>query len=209
MLLESFGFNRLSRSGVCVISLSFLIRKIRYVIRKEVPMKTLFVLFVAFAGIHASAASFEINGKKVSIEVPKSWEAVKDLFGIPLAILGPWANESRPVLSILPTGVTTDKMPEEKFKKLFEDFKKDKDQWVQSHKGELLSYEPTTEVVLSTDLKGHYIGAEFKINAVHFIERSYYLYCKKDLYNLKYSIRDEHRKYLKDLQKMVQEFKCE
>jgi hypothetical protein len=171
---------------------------------------TIFVaLLFAISSFEVSAAGFEIAGKKLSIEVPKSWEAVKDLFGIPLAILGPWANESRPVLSILPTGVTAEKMPEEKFKKLFADFKKDKDQWVQSHKGELLSYESTTEVVFSSDLQGHYIGAEFKINGVHFIERSYYLYCKKDLYNLKYSIRDEHRKYLKDLQKMVQEFKCE
>ncbi len=172
-------------------------------------MKIFVALFVAFSSFAVSAASFEVVGKKVSIEVPKNWEAVKDLFGIPLAILGPWANESRPVLSVLPTGVTSEKMPEEKFKKLFDDFKKEKDEWVQSHKGELLAYEPTTEVVFQSDLKGHFIGAEFKINGVHFIERSYYLYCKKNLFNLKYSIRDEHRKYLKDLQKMVQEFKCE
>ncbi len=172
-------------------------------------MKIFVALLIAASSFAASAASFDLSGKKVSVEVPKNWEAVKDLFGIPLAILGPWANESRPVLSVLPTGVTTEQMPEENFKKLFDDFKKEKDEWVKSHKGELLSYEPKTEVVLQSDLKGHYIGAEFKINAVHFIERSYYLYCKKNLYNLKYSIRDEHRKYLKDLQKMVQEFKCE
>jgi hypothetical protein len=172
-------------------------------------MKKLLLMTAALTSLTAGAASYEVAGKKVSVAVPKNWEAVKDVFGIPLAILGPWANESRPVLSILPTGVTSEKMPEEKFKKLFDDFKKEKDEWVRSHKGELLSYEPTKSVDLRKDLRGHYIGAEFKINGVHFIERSYYLYCKNDLFNLKYSIRDEHRKYVNELQKMVEEFKCE
>lgn len=173
-------------------------------------MKLLIISALLSFGAYAKEENFTLtSGKKVTVDVPQNWETAKDLFGIPLAVLGPWANESRPVLSILPTNVKSSKMPEAEFKKLFTDFKKEKDEWVKSHKGELVSYEPTTSVEFRKDLKGHYIGAEFKINDVHFIERSYYLYCKDELYNLKYSMRDEHRKYTKDLQKMVEAFKCE
>jgi hypothetical protein len=172
-------------------------------------MKMLLIASLLSFGAYAKVENFTLtSGKKVTVDVPANWEAAKDLFGLPLTILGPWANESRPVLTIVPTGVKSSKMPEADFKKLFTDFKKEKDEWVQSHKGELVSYEPVTSVEYK-GLKGHFIGAEFKINNVLFIERSYYLYCKEELYNLKYSMRDEHRKYTKDLQKMVEAFKCE
>jgi hypothetical protein len=172
-------------------------------------MKLLLVAALFSCGVHAKVEKFTLtSGKKVTVDIPKNWESAKDLFGIPLAILGPWENESRPVLSVLPTSVKSSKMPENEFKKYFSDFKKEKDEWVKSNNGQLLSYEPVTSVELKHS-KGHFIGAEFKINNVHFIERSYYLYCKEELYNLKYSIRDEHRKYIKDLQKMVEDFKCE
>lgn len=158
----------------------------------------------------AKTETFELaSKKKVTVTYPGSWEAIRELYGIPLAILGPYANESRPVLSILPTNVKEKDHPEKDFKKIFEDFKKEKEEWVKSHKGTLLKYEPVTEVAPRKDLKGHFIGAEFKINGIHFIERSYYLYCKGEVYNLKYSIRDEHRKYIKDLQEMIGDFKCE
>lgn len=172
-------------------------------------MKLLFLLSLLSFGLEAKVESFTLSGgKKVSVDVPEKWESAKDLFGIPLAVLGPWANESRPVLSILPTNVKKEMKSPEEFKKFFEDFKKEKEEWVQSHNGELLKYEPATSVDLKKDLVGHFIGAEFKINNIHFIERSYYLYCNGELFNLKYSIRDEHRKYTGDLQKMVEGFKC-
>lgn len=167
-----------------------------------------FLLMVSF-GVQAKIQSFDLEGKKVSVEVKDNWEAAQELFGIPLAVLGPWANDSRPVLSILPTNLKKKNAPAEEFKKLFEDFKKEKDEWVQSHNGELLSYEPVKSVKFRDDLFGHYIGAEFKINSIHFIERSYYLYCKGEVFNLKYSMRDEHRKYTEDLQNIVEGFKCE
>ena len=173
-------------------------------------MKILIVLCLFSYGAFAKVQTFTLEGgKKVSVNVKEDWEAAQDLFGIPLTVLGPWANESRPVVTILPTELTQKDISEAEFKKHFENFKKEKDEWVQSHSGELLSYEPATSVEFRKDLLGHFIGAEFKINNIHFIERSYYLYCKGEVFNLKYSMRDEHRKYIQDLQKVVEEFKCE
>lgn len=172
-------------------------------------MKILCLMVLLSFGAHAKIQSFTLEGgKKVSVNVMENWEAAQELFGIPLAVLGPWANESRPVVSILPTKMKKEDISKEEFKKYFEDFKKEKEEWVQSHSGSLISYEPATSVEYG-NLAGHYIGAEFKINNIHFIERSYYLYCKGEVYNLKYSMREEHRKYTKDLQKIVEEFKCE
>ena len=173
-------------------------------------MKWPFLALILCSTAFAKTASFELKDqKKVTITHPEGWETIKELYGIPLAVLGPYANESRPVLSILPTNVKKSKHPEKEFQKLFADFKTEKEEWVKSHDGKLLKYEPSTEVELRKDLKGHYIGAEFEMNKIHFIERSYYLYCKDEVYNLKYSIRDEHRKFIKDLQKMIGDFKCE
>ncbi len=150
------------------------------------------------------------KGKKVTVNVPEGWESADDLFGIPLTVLGPWANESRPVLLFLFTNLTEKSFAKTDFQNLFKDFQKEKDEWVKSHKGELVKYEPTTQVdYKKTGINGHFIGAEFKINDINFIERSYYLYCKGEVYNLKYSIRDEHKKYVPALQKMVEDFKCE
>jgi hypothetical protein len=166
---------------------------------------SLFVCSLAFG----KTQSFKLEGNHpVTVTFPDSWEAVRDLFGIPLAVLGPYENDSRPVLSILPTTLKKSQTSETEFQKVFVDFKKEKDEWVQSHKGQLISYEPMKAVDFGKELKGHFIGAEFKINDVHFIERSYYLWCKDEVYNLKYSIRNEHKKYLNELQKMVGEFKC-
>lgn len=173
-------------------------------------MKLLLLLCLFSFGVHAKIQSFTLEGgKKVSVDVKENWETAQDLFGIPLTVLGPWENESRPVVTILHTELKKEDLSEAEFKKYFENFKKEKEEWVQSHSGELLSYEPVKSVEFRKDLLGHYIGAEFKINNIHFIERSYYLYCKGEVFNLKYSMRDEHRKHTKDLQKVVEDFKCE
>jgi hypothetical protein len=173
-------------------------------------MKWLFIALILSPSAFSKTVTFELEQKKkVTVTHPESWETVKDLYGIPLTVLGPYANESRPVLSILPTNLREEKHSPKEFQKLFEDFKKEKDEWVSGHKGTLLKYEALTLVEPRKDLKGHFIGAEFAINGIHFVERSYYLYCKSEVYNLKYSIRDEHRKYIKDLQQMIGDFKCE
>ena len=173
-------------------------------------MKLILLLSLLSFGAYAKVQTFTLEGgKTVMLNVKEDWETAKELFGIPLAVLGPWANESRPVLSVLPTKLKQKDVSESEFKKLFEDFKKEKQEWVESHSGELVNYEPVTSVEFNKNLLGHYIGAEFKINNIHFIERSYYLYCNGEVYNLKYSMRDEHRKYTKDLQNLVEGFKCE
>ncbi|MFL5784652.1 MAG: hypothetical protein ACJ76H_08595 [Bacteriovoracaceae bacterium] len=171
-------------------------------------MKVLLLLVLSFSSAWASVQSFVIQDKKISIDVPGGWQGVKDLYGLPLVVLGPWENSSRPAISWMYTGMTKKIMKEDEFRKIFTGFKEDKESWLKEHSGKLLKFEQPTEKSFSKDLSGHFIGAEFVVNDIHFIERSYYLYCKDEVYNVKWSIRDEHRKYLAEIDKIVGSTKC-
>ncbi len=171
-------------------------------------MKVLFLLILYCFSAWANVQTQTIQDKKITIDVPQGWESVRDLYGLPLVVLGPWENKSRPAISWMYTGMTSKIMKGSEFQKLFTDFKKDKEDWLKGHAGKLLKFEEATPAKYSKDLSGHFVGAEFVVNDIHFIERSYYLYCSDEVYNVKYSIRDEHRKYLTSIDKIVGSLKC-
>ncbi len=176
-------------------------------------LSTLLVIFYASiaASVAISPLTYQdqlIQEKKIKIGLPKGWEAVKNLYGLPLVALGPWENKSRPAISWMYTGMTTKIMKDAEFQKLFVDFKKDKEEWLKGHAGTLKKFEGPTPSDFKNKLRGHYIGAEFVVNDIHFIERSYYLYCNDEVYNVKWSIREEHSKYIKDIDQIVGSLQC-
>lgn len=171
-------------------------------------MKVLLLILLCSLPAWAKVQDHVVQDKKIKIEVPEGWEAVRDLYGLPLVVLGPWANKSRPAISWMYTGMTSKIMKPEEFKKLFTDFKKDKEDWLKGHNGKLVKFEEATPADFPTKIKGHFIGAEFVVNDIHFAERSYYLYCNDQVFNVKWSIRDEHRAYLKDINKIVGSLQC-
>ncbi len=173
-----------------------------------VKLCLLLAIFIS-TPLMAGQEKFQINERSISLNVPSGWEAVKDLFGMPLVILGPMENEARPAIMFLSLKLTPKEFDQDTFPTLFQDFKLKKEDWLKSHKGELLSFEPATAIELRKDLKGHFIGAKFKINEIEFIERSYFLSCKNNIFNVKYSLRQTHEKYLPVLQKLAGEFVCE
>jgi hypothetical protein len=172
-------------------------------------MKAVFLLmFVLCSAANAAVETHVIQEKKIQIDVPKEWETVKDLYGLPLVALGPEEDETRPAIAFSFTGMTKKIMKVESFQKLFTDFRKEKETWVQKHKGKLIKFEEMTPVKTTGDIHGHYIGAEFLVEDTHFVERSYYLYCKDEVYHVKWSMRDEHRKHMKDIDQITRSFSC-
>lgn len=126
-----------------------------------------------------------------------------------MVALGPWNGESRPAMSFVFTGMNKKKLSASDFQKIFSEMKADKEDWVKGeHKGELVKFENLKEVKVGSN-SGYFIGAEFKINGIHFIERSYYLACKDEYYNLKYNIRHEHLKHQEAIMEIVESFKCD
>jgi hypothetical protein len=158
----------------------------------------------------AWAETFQLpKARPFKIEIPAGWKAAPNLFGIPLAILGPQSQEKRPVLSVYPGELHSKTISEEKLQSLFVDFKKEKEQWMKEEGGELKSFEPLTKVNFSKAVRGHYIGAEYVLNKEHFLERSYYLYCQGELFNLKYTFRSDQLAHLQAALKMVENFTCD
>jgi hypothetical protein len=171
-------------------------------------VKALILFVLLCSSSWATVQEHTIQDKKIRINILSAWEPVKDLYGLPLVVLGPWENKSRPAITWVFTGMNAKHMTPEEFRKLFVTFKKEKEDWLKGHSGRLLKFEEATPIQFSPKLKGHFIGAEFMVSDVHFIERSYYLYCKDEVYNVKWSIRDEHRKFMKDLTSIVGSLEC-
>jgi hypothetical protein len=171
-------------------------------------MRVLLLLILCCSSSWAKVQEHVIQGKTISIDVPAEWETVKELYGMPLSALGPEENGLRPAMSFSFTGMTKKIMTVEKFQSLFKDFKQTKTKWVNKYKGKLLMFEEMTPVTFSKDIQGHFIGAEFIVDDITFAERSYYLYCKDEVYHVKWLIRDEQRKHMKDIEQILRSFSC-
>lgn len=171
-------------------------------------MKVLLLLILSCSFSWAKVEEFEIQGKKISIDVPAEWQTVKELYGMPLSALGPEENGLRPAMVFSFMGMNSKIMSPEKFQSIFKDFKTSKQKWVDKYKGKLLMFEEMTPVEFSKDVKGHFIGAEYIVDDIIFIERSYYLYCKSDVFHVKWNIREEHKKHMKDIERILRSFSC-
>lgn len=166
------------------------------------------LLMTSFA--YGKTESFVLpKSKPFKMNISDGWRAVPNLFGIPLAILGPELKDKRPVLSVYPGEANSKAISRTDLESLFVDFKKEKELWMQDEGGTLKSYEPITKVSFSKNLSGHFIGAEYVLEGETFVERSYYLYCKEELYNLKYTFRNDQLTHLKSAQQMVENFQCD
>lgn len=171
-------------------------------------MPVIFLLLCLSLTAFAKVEVHALEKKKVTIDVPENWESVKDLFGLPLTVLGPWENSARPAMSFLYTGMEEKKFPKSEMEKLFTTYKSDKKEWTEAKEGKLLSLDLLTPVKMGSN-SGYFVGSEFEINNLHFIERSYYIACGGFFYNIKYSIRKSQQKYISDLEKIIGSFKCD
>jgi hypothetical protein len=47
----------------------------------------------------------QVKNGLISLLIPPQWHSTKDLFGVPLTLLGPETDGARPVILFTPTGV--------------------------------------------------------------------------------------------------------
>lgn len=178
----------------------------------DLPLKSLFLLCLLLSSaLQAVTQSFTLTKKqlKVKLDIPETWSANKDLFGLPLVLSGPMVGDTRPVISILPTQLTTKQVTPEQFKNMFSTYPDDRQKWIAGHKGTLLSLDPVQELTWKGNQKVSRVGSRYLINDISFEEGSYYLFCGGELYNLKYSMRDDHKMYAKDILAIIESFTCQ
>jgi len=170
--------------------------------------------------------SFELHTAKVSVEAPEGWEAVKDLYNLPLSVLSPDHESEDPgqvedfqarrsMVAIIPTGAKDVILP-------VDGMKHDENAYYANRKADL---EQDGAVVLSTmpyhyesftktavpgmprDL--HTLGIRYRVGEKVFMEYSNYVICDFQIYLLKAIVHAEDQKEdeLK-LNQVVRSFQC-
>jgi hypothetical protein len=171
----------------------------------------LVVLAVAvFAGQAALAATYDLERGKVTLDVPSKWEDAKNLFGVPLMLLGPMEGETRPTISVTAVGKNTMKFDPAELKKTEADYLAGRKRWLEDRDGEFVAFSGYRNEKFSNGADAHVIGYRYTLNGEEFAESSYYVSCNGGLYHLKTLLRaTQEGKYASETSKIVRSLKCE
>jgi hypothetical protein len=184
--------------------------------------------FVPASGLISKGGrmTLELNSAKVTIDVPEKWEAVKDLFNLPITLLSPDHSPGPPAmvedfkarrsaLTLIPTGAKQVTLLREGLEKEQGEYFKDKKSDIESGGGVLLSKIPYHfESLIQEPTQGvpegiHSIGVKFRIGTQTFTEISHYLVCDQQIFLLKGMIHEEDRDTdEKMIESMVRSFRC-
>src|SRR5437016_4858810 len=87
-----------------------------------------------------ASSVFQVGKTRVSVELPAHWQAVRDLYGIPLMILGPWDGQDRAVLSVVPTNLKGIRFFAGDASEIEREFKIGREEWLGKYGGHSLQY---------------------------------------------------------------------
>ena len=163
------------------------------------------ILFLNFYATSVAAKSISYKESRFSVDVPKNWREVKDLYGIPVTLLGPSVSpKPRAVVQIIPTPLPHGEMKKEDAKKFGEDYAEGRKRWLKEQGGELLELLPG-----SYQENRLMAGVSYKLNQKRYLERTYYVNCPKQLYHLKIVLNFENLDSLKESEEIVRSFACQ
>lgn len=147
-----------------------------------------------------------VNWKDVSfkIKVPEDWREVKDFYGIPVTLLGPSVSpKPRAVIQIIPTDLPPAKMSESEAKVFGEKYAEGRKKWINDQSGEIY------DILPGKFEKDRLIaGVNYRINQKSYLERTYYVNCRKRLFHLKIILNFENRNELPESESIVRSFEC-
>jgi hypothetical protein len=169
-------------------------------------VKFIILLLVLPLSSFAKIESRFINSKVLSFEIPKGWKAIKNN-QIRFAIVGPRGHGPRPAIFTMPTNIKATKHEETQINSFLKNYKSTYEELIKSSNAKLLSVSPKRPVTFPNS-HGVSLGMDYSINDVTFSEYTYYLFCKDDLYLVKYSLRTSQKNHTKDILKIIQSFSC-
>lgn len=148
--------------------------------------------------------SYAVFAKDFSIQVPEGWREVKDLYGIPVTILGPSvAPKPRAVIQVIPTKLPPPKMNDTEAASFGMKYAEGRKTWVKEQEGEVY------EILPGKFEKNRMVaGVSYRLNQKSFIERTYYVNCAKQLFHLKIILNYENRDQLSQSESVVRSFSC-
>ena len=176
-------------------------------------MKIMFVkivLIFIFSFNFALAENFKLaESNSININIPKNWKSVSQLFGVELMFLGPLVKGNRPVVTISTSSFLGFSIDAEALKKNESSYKEDREKWLGKYNGKSLEYFKYEIKKIKNRNEIHGLGFRYLIEDKEYIERSYYLLCKKNIYHIKTLIlSSDEVQYKKPLDEMITSFEC-
>ena len=164
-----------------------------------------FIFFICVLSLNAVSAK-EIAWEKFTfkVEVPETWREVKDFYGIPVTLLGPsLPAKPRAVVQIIPTELPPGKMNLQESVAFGIKYGEGRKKWISEQQGELL------ELLPGKFENGRMTaGVSYRINQKSYLERTYYVNCRKNLFHLKIVLNFENREQLPESETIVRSFAC-
>ncbi len=158
----------------------------------------------------SASQSFVLERGTVSLDLPTNWKAKNDLLGVPLTLIGPMTLGGRSVIHIVPVGVSGLSFDPEKLKLKEHEYRSGRLAWLGQFGGtavRFLAYAPETWTGAS---EVHKVGYRYLLNKIEFIEQSYTVLCKGDLYMVQSLIRASSEKIdAVEVESILKSFKCE
>lgn len=170
-------------------------------------MRVLILLFIFCSSVWAKPVTWKTYS--FDIEHPADWKEVKDMFGIPVTILGPYqTNESRPVIQIVPVAEKSIAFTDAEVKKWNDNHDRNSREWIKRNNGKLEKLWPGVLEKRKDGTQQLVGGLAYQLNNLAFIEKIYYLSCPKNTWNFKILINQGSKEFLPIAEKIVGSFKC-
>ncbi|MGE4233624.1 MAG: hypothetical protein AB7F43_09875 [Bacteriovoracia bacterium] len=119
------------------------------------------------------------------IHVPSQWQSNRNLFGMPFSMLGPYQKgKRRPIVIIIPMGNAGQDMPKVSLKDN-NHYRAGREKWLRKVGGKSLAFYPYSEEKIGAHTRGFSVGYRYFAGNTVFEEHTYYVTCKKKLYNFK------------------------
>jgi hypothetical protein len=164
-------------------------------------------LFCAIGNVHAKD-KFVLSQGTVSLSLPLNWQSVLDLYGMPLTILGPTVDGSRPVISFTPTKLNL-KFYQKSLEQNYYEYKNGREEWVKESDGKVLEFFPYTVEKGHDGMEIHRVGYSYSINTSTYFEYSYYILCGEKLFHAKSILKKTHlQEFQKNIEDIVGSFDC-
>ena len=172
-------------------------------------LQCLLSLIFLFSRQVLAKEKFLLEKGLVVINLPAGWQASKNLFGIPLTLLGPSDSGGRPIVSFTPTGINDLKFDQKSLEQNYAEYKSGREAWLNSKSGKSLEYFPYITDKRNDGVEWHRVGYSYELSEVKFLEYSYYILCGGQLFNAKTLLRQGHeKKYIKDTEEIIRSFEC-
>lgn len=166
--------------------------------------------FLIFPCIAQAAQSFQLKDAKVRIEVPQGWQEARDLYGMPLMLLGPEAAGGRPVISVTPTGLGKSQLDAQSLVQDEAGFRQGREAWLKKMNGKAIAYSKYRALKWEGIEQAHAIGYRYEIGGVEHVEYSYFVLCKGQFHHVKTLVRAGHEDaYRATVDQIVKSFGCE